>query len=156
MFGCTRYASGCSQAGKNYPGRKKHEGIDLENRYGAPVYAMYDGKAFKRTQYDAETGEVSGAGYYVNITSTINGKKITIGYFHLQNSRRKSGNVKAGDIIGYQGTSGNLKGAIEGGDAVSHVHIKVKDKNNNPIDPRPYLKTKIRDDGSVEIKSKCN
>ena len=63
----------------------------------------------------------------VNITSTVKGKKITIGYFHLQYSRRTSGNVKAGDIIGYQGTSGNLKGAIADKKTVSHVHIKVKD-----------------------------
>lgn len=156
MFGCTRYSTrGCTDGGKNYPGRKKHEGIDLENPYGAPVYAMYDGKASKRTQYD-RTGKVSGAGHYVNITSTVNGKKITIGYFHLQNGRRASGNVKAGDIIGYQGTSGNLKGAIERKETVSHVHIKVKDKNNNAIDPRPYIKTKIRDNGSVETKGKSN
>ena len=53
MFGCTRYSTrGCTEGGKNYPGRKKHKGIDLKNPYGDPVYAMYDGKAIKLTQYN--------------------------------------------------------------------------------------------------------
>ncbi|MEQ9009595.1 MAG: peptidoglycan DD-metalloendopeptidase family protein, partial [Ekhidna sp.] len=106
------------------------------------------------------------AGWFTRIQSTVNGKTIITEYFHMQeNNRVTSGNVLAGQIIGYQGDSGNLKGAIEKGMTVSHVHIKIKEhdgshesdylKNFDPVDPRAYLKTIINDDGASIKDSDC-
>lgn len=142
MYGCTRYGSGCN--GKK--GRtKRHYGLDLEANYGDPIYAMYDGTASIAQQEDGSKG----AGYYVVLTSTIGGDTVKTLYFHMQKDNRVSGIVKAGDIIGYQGDSGNLKGAIESGYTVSHLHIKVK-KNGAIVDPRDYITTEIHDNGDVE------
>jgi murein DD-endopeptidase MepM/ murein hydrolase activator NlpD len=123
-------------------GTKFHNGVDLKNPHGAPIYAMYDGTAKLVTQYDKTGKIIEGAGHYVEVTSTIKGKTVKVLYFHMQKGKRFSGKVKAGTIIGYQGDSGNLKAAIEKGTCESHLHIKVKE-NGKEVDPIPYLRTKF-------------
>jgi hypothetical protein len=135
---CTRSGSGC-------PGnssRKMHDGVDLKNPYGAPIFAMYDGTARIATQYVPGTSIITGAGYHVSITSTINGDTVRNVYFHLQEARRTSGTINAGDIIGYQGVSGNLGSAIAQESTTSHVHIKTR-VNRRKADPLDYLATTI-------------
>ena len=60
----------------------------------------------------------------------------------MQDQNRVSGPVKAGDIIGYQGVSGNLAGAIRKGYSQSHVHVKLEE-NGRKIDPLKYFNTQI-------------
>ena len=144
---CTREGSGCL----GNPSKKMHDGVDIKNIYGAPVYAMYDGTARLATQI--KNGKVDGAGYHISIISTVNGQNIRLVYFHLQENNRKSGIVKAGDIIGYQGDSGNLKAAIEQELTESHVHVKAE-KNGQMADPLEYLATKI-DPRTGQITNPC-
>ena len=106
---CSRSGSGCT----GNTSRKAHNGVDIENPYGAPIYAMYDGTATFATQFKRGTTKIIGSGHQVSITSTINGETVRLVYFHLQESNRINGTVHAGDIIGYQGISGNLGVAIE-------------------------------------------
>jgi len=132
LFGtCTRDSDNSVCA----PKKRYHGGVDLKNPYGAPVYAMFDGVARKQEQE-------GGAGHHVSVSSTVNGKTVRHIYFHLQEGGRASGTVKAGDIIGYQGVSGNLSDALEDNLTVSHVHIKVEE-NGKKVDPLTYLTTKI-------------
>ncbi len=150
LFG-NESSGGCPRTGGNdctTPKNKKHEGLDLVSNYGDPIYAMYGGTA--------STHEFSDAGNLVFIQSVINGQSISIQYFHLQDENRATGTVQAGDIIGYQGVSGNLLGAIVKKKAVSHVHIKMKDANGIPIDPRGYLGTVIDDNGNITENTNCN
>ncbi|MAD97582.1 MAG: hypothetical protein CMB99_09685 [Flavobacteriaceae bacterium] len=159
--GCVRYGGSDCTGDRN----KKHDGIDLESSYGNPIYAMYDGFIYS-TKYDSE-----GAGYYTRIQSTVNGETILISYFHLQKENRilQQSNplryVKAGDIIGYQGDSGNLKNAISEGTVDSHLHIEVRKHNGGNnwgynsyelVDPRDYLKTEIDEKGNTVLNSNCN
>lgn len=139
MFGWTRTQWNKTRT-KIIP--KMHKGVDLKNSYGAPIHAIHGGTAKLITQYNPKTGNVYGAGHYVQVTSKINGKTVKILYFHMQKNNRVSGTVQAGDIIGFQGDSGNLKGAILKGSTVSHVHLKAKE-NGKDVDPLKYLKTKI-------------
>jgi len=135
-------------------GKKFHGGLDIKNLFGEPIFAMYDGIATVRTQTDKK-GKVIGAGYYVNVATKINNKAVIISYFHLQNENRASGNIKAGDIIGYQGDSGNLKPAIEQGLSVSHVHIQVKVDGIN-VAPYDFINTKFNtNDGTVISQNNC-
>jgi len=126
---------------KGIKGRKWHNGVDLKNPYGAPVYAIYDGVASKHVQRD-DKGNLDGAGYYSVVESKVNEKNVRMVYFHLQDANRTTGTVKAGDIIGYQGDSGNLKNGIQQGQAISHLHIKtqVNGVDDNPLN---HIKTKI-------------
>ncbi len=141
MFGKTR--SG---------GTQPHYGLDLKNAYGKPIYALYNGTGRIITQ--TKKGKVVGAGHYVEVSSYINGKNVKILYFHMQQNNRKSGIINAGDIIGYQGDSGNLKNAINQKLSVSHLHLKIKE-NGIPVDPITYLKTKI-DASTGQVITPCN
>ena len=158
--GCKRYgASDCTT-----PRNKKHDGIDIKSDYGDPIFAMYDGFIYS-SKYDRD-----GAGYYTRIQSTINGVTIITSYFHLQKENRllatnPLNHVKAGDIIGYQGDSGNLKNAIANGGVDSHVHIETRkhDGSNswgyshfNLVDPRDYFETKIDSTGVSQSNTNCN
>lgn len=145
---CTRNGSGCL----GEPSRKAHDGVDLKNPYGAPIFASYDGTARLATQY--KDGVIDGAGYHVSITSTINGNELRNVYFHLQKNGRASGIIKAGDIIGYQGVSGNLGRAIKQKSTTSHLHVKTR-LNGLKANPLDFFSTKI-DPNTGTTTSPCN
>ena len=147
---CARYDKDFTCRGVR--GRRKHDGVDLKNPYGAPIFASYDGIAKKATQL--KEGKLDGAGHYVGVTSRVNGKKIRLVYFHLQKNRRTTGTIKAGDIIGYQGVSGNLKSAIEDKNTTSHVHVKAQE-NDKSAEPLDHFKTKINPK-TGEVINPCN
>ena len=138
---------------KGIRGRKWHNGVDLKNPQGAPIYAIYDGISTIHAQRD-DNGKLDGAGYYTAIVSNVNGKTVRMVYFHLQEDNRVTGQVKAGDVIGYQGDSGNLKNGISQGYAISHLHIKTQENGKN-IDPLLHLKTTI-DPSSGQTTNPCN
>ncbi len=60
----------------------------------------------------------------------------------MQQNNRTSGEVKAGDIIGYQGTSGNLGNALKSKTTESHVHVQIYENGvkKNPVD---YFKASL-------------
>jgi hypothetical protein len=139
---------------KGIKNRRRHNGVDLKNPKGAPIYAIYDGTATIHTQKDKKTGILKGAGYYSAIVSNVNGKTVRLVFFHLQENNRLTGNIKAGDIIGYQGDSGNLKIGIAKGYTESHVHIKAQENGAN-VDPLNHFKTKI-DSNTGQTTTACN
>jgi len=138
---------------KGIRGSKWHNGVDIKNPYGAPIYAIYDGNATKHVQRD-DNNELDGAGYYVAIVSNIGGKTVRLVFFHLRENSRVTGSVKAGDIIGYQGDSGNLKSGIADGYTESHVHIKAQENGAN-VNPLNHFKTKI-DLNTGQLINPCN
>lgn len=129
-----KYIKDANGVRKLFP--KWHRGIDIESEPGDPIYAMFDGTVTK------DGSDSEDAGFFVRLKTRINRVNVEILYFHMVDSTRVSGEVKAGDIIGYQGDSGNLKGAIKSGSAVSHVHIKIKE-NGATVDPEDYIKGTI-------------
>ncbi len=134
---CTRTGSGCTAN----PSFRIHDGVDLANPFGAPIYAMYDGVATLATQFD-DQGNVVKAGYHVSIISNVDGDTVRLVFFHMQEEGRVSGAVSAGDVIGYQGVSGNLGNAIAQNITESHVHVKAR-KNGEMANPLDYLTTNI-------------
>ena len=132
-FGCNRYDGKCVGTGDR---DKMHGGLDIKNTYGSPVHAMYDGYVSQSTH------ELPDAGWVGVLSANVSGQDIKIQYFHLQEDNRTTGHINAGDIIGYQGDSGNLAGAIKKGYTESHVHIKItKDQNGQDhlLDPEDYI-----------------
>ena len=101
-----------------------------------------------------DEGKLDGAGYYVAIESNVSGQTVRMVYFHLQKDNRNTGQVKAGEIIGYQGDSGNLKGAIKKGYTESHVHIKAQE-NGTTANPLDHLATKINPN-TGQVTKPCN
>lgn len=100
---------------------KPHGGVDYGVPEGTPVYATKDGVL--SSLYDE-----GGFGNYASINQE-DGK--TTYYGHLSRISIPTGQkVKAGDLIGYSGNSGNSTGP--------HLHFEVRD-GANKIDPLEYL-----------------
>jgi hypothetical protein len=101
---------------------KPHGGIDYGLPEGTPVYAVADGTV-EATPYDAP-----GFGNYIKLVDA-NGAELFYG--HLSSKVVPGGaRVKAGDLVGYSGNSGQSTGA--------HLHFEVR-KNGTKMDPSSYL-----------------
>ncbi|MEC1158695.1 peptidoglycan DD-metalloendopeptidase family protein [Cytobacillus horneckiae] len=102
----------------------QHKGIDIAGGgdLGKPILAFMAGEVIY-SQWN--TG---GYGYLVIIEHENNLKTY---YAHLQKQGIKKGTkVKAGQVIGYMGSTGNSTGP--------HLHFEIR-KADTPVNPRPYL-----------------
>ncbi|MCS7227978.1 MAG: peptidoglycan DD-metalloendopeptidase family protein [Endomicrobia bacterium] len=98
-----------------------HEGIDLKQKYGAPVRAASDGKVIY-------AGWAEGYGKLVILKHR---REYTTYYGHLSKIRVKVGQyVYKGQIIGNVGTTGWTTGP--------HLHFEIR-KNGIPVNPKKVL-----------------
>ena len=76
-----------------------------------------------------DAGFINSAGYSVNIR--VDSKTLMV-YYHMKGIPyvKKGESVKAGDKLGYMGSTGTATGA--------HLHWGIK-KNGKWVDPKPYL-----------------
>jgi len=111
-----------------------HKGLDIETDYFTEVYAAMSGVVER-----VSVGSGSSYGNYIDIRHE-NG--MLTRYAHLghngYNVKKHTGvlvkqgdYVKQGDLIAYAGDTGNVSG--------THLHFEIRDKNNNPVDPKLYL-----------------
>ncbi len=99
-----------------------HTGIDLAGPFGTPIVAAADGVI--------AAADVSTVGYGNHIIIAHSGGLLTL-YGHLEAMMVKPGDaVKAGQVIGLLGSTGNSTGP--------HCHFEVR-VNGAPVDPRPFL-----------------
>jgi hypothetical protein len=106
----------------HYRGRSGgHKGLDIQVTMGSPVFAVHAGSVHTVSEPD-------GAGYYVVLTNASNAR-ICLWYFHLRKDTHPKGQVRAGEIVGYLGRTGNIN-RVEGPPArglphtPSHVHMQ--------------------------------
>jgi murein DD-endopeptidase MepM/ murein hydrolase activator NlpD len=109
------------QAGLNW--MSAHTGIDFPVSEGTPVMAATDGTV--TTKYDVSFGNMA-------VVTAPDGTETW--YCHLSSTKIRSGQVKAGDTIGYSGSSGNSTGP--------HLHFEVHPGGGSAIDPLPWLRSK--------------
>ncbi|WP_417801316.1 M23 family metallopeptidase [Streptomyces ovatisporus] len=109
------------QAGLNW--MSVHTGIDFPVSEGTPVMAATDGTV--TTKYDVSFGNMA-------VVTAPDGTETW--YCHLSSTKIRSGEVKAGDTIGYSGSSGNSTGP--------HLHFEVHPGGGEAIDPLPWLRSK--------------
>lgn len=145
-----------SAYGVSRGGSRKHTGVDYvigEGTFKAPLVAAWSGKVSNVVQSNSTTGY----GNYVDIIHD-NGYKTR--YAHLDSVKVSKGqNVKAGDLIGTIGNTGNV---LSGGKVVSleqrktgagaHLHFEIHKKvkgNYETVDPVPYLEGKSKAYGSI-------
>lgn len=108
-----------------------------------------------------------GLGFFVTVQSYVNGEYYTHQYGHLQQTGRPANGsqITAGQLIGLQGLSGNLGGAVVDGLTVPHTHIVVKKRTgtgwdlkndySNPINPEQILTTKFDQNGNPVSGTDC-
>ncbi|WP_434626663.1 M23 family metallopeptidase [Chromobacterium sp. CV08] len=98
---------------------RMHSGIDYAASAGTPIVAPADGELVKVAR---ENG-------YGNVVMIRHNPKLTTLYAHMRafgKGIRAGGKVKAGDVIGYVGSTGRSTGA--------HLHFEVR-VNDQPVDP---------------------
>jgi len=104
-------------------GGRRHEGVDIIAPTGIPIYAVTSGQvSFRSNRLGGNTVSLlgdSGNRYY---------------YAHL--SRYEGGNryVVQGEIIGYNGDSGNAKFSTP------HLHFQIMPGNGRPVNPYPSVR----------------
>jgi murein DD-endopeptidase MepM/ murein hydrolase activator NlpD len=99
-----------------------HPGIDIKGQYGDPIFATADGVVDRCDWY----------GGYGNAVVLNHSYSYQTLYGHMTKVNVEQGQeVKAGDLIGYMGSTGRSTGP--------HVHYEVR-KDGIDIDPVPYLK----------------
>ena len=125
-------------------GARGHNGIDIYAPYApspleTPVLALFDGKV----EYRPVAVRTNAAGNRAVLSCTIAGKPYNLIYGHLSRFAGRS-EVKAGDIIGYAGCSGNADTAGECrkcGDCrinSGHIHLiamEIVGKESIVVDP---------------------
>jgi murein DD-endopeptidase MepM/ murein hydrolase activator NlpD len=100
-------------------GGRRHEGIDMAASRGTPVSAVADGDAeFKR----------SGLGGNAIWLVTESGDRFY--YAHLDAWEGQSRSVRAGEVIGYVGSTGNAGG--------NHLHFEIR-RDDRAINPFPAV-----------------
>ncbi|MCZ7417096.1 M23 family metallopeptidase [Streptomyces sp. WMMC897] len=109
------------QAGLNWI--SVHTGVDFPVGYGTPVKAATDGTI--TTKWDFAYGNMI-------ILTAPDGTETW--YCHLSSTRIRSGQVKAGDTIGYAGNSGNSTGP--------HLHFEVRPGGGSAVDPVAWFRAK--------------
>ncbi len=100
-----------------------HEGLDMFAPAGTPVLAPVSGTV------TFTSDSLAGNAAVLNGTDTWH-------YFagHLSKFGKK-GQVKAGDIIGYVGSSGNADGTSP------HLHLEMRPQDGRPTNPWSYMRT---------------
>lgn len=119
--------------------KKMHNGIDLvalNRSWAATDYiTAHTGGTVESVGYNASCG------YYVNIRVS---KRTVMVYYHLRESAyvKKGAKVKAGEKLGYMGSTGTATGA--------HLHWGIK-RDGKWIDPKPYLYKDYTEEGELTV-----
>lgn len=107
-------------------GSRYHEGIDLMAAMGAPIVAVVSGTIVR-------PGETPISGIRLWIRGD-NGDEYF--YCHLSGfapGTREGARVKAGDVVGYVGMTGDAQGTVP------HLHFEIHPGGGGPIRPYPLV-----------------
>ncbi len=106
-------------------GERAHEGVDIFAPRGTPVVAVADG--YIETARNTPTG-----GLAIWLKGATG--ELTYYYAHLDELHVRAGTwVRAGDVIGRVGNTGNARGARP------HLHFGIYRPGTIPLDPAPLL-----------------
>jgi murein DD-endopeptidase MepM/ murein hydrolase activator NlpD len=114
-----------------------HNGIDLAAPAGKPIYAAADG-----TVANCDTGEAAYGNWCTirHTVSTKNGpRNIVTLYGHMRTFVAHPGQkVSQGDLIGYEGNTGNTTRLIYGPERGYHLHFTVFDAQGYTVTKGAY------------------
>ncbi|MGW4384667.1 M23 family metallopeptidase, partial [Kitasatospora sp. NPDC004531] len=98
----------------------RHTGVDFPVQSGTPVLAVTEGTV--STAWHPAYGRVA------TVTAPDGTRTL---YGHLRAFRLTHGPVRAGEVIGWSGSTGNSTGP--------HLHFEVRPADGIPVDPVPWL-----------------
>lgn len=107
-------------------GARYHEGVDMFAPLGAPIIAPVDGVV--------TYGSAATPGKF----ATLKGSNGWQYYSAHLSKTAKGGKVKAGDVIGYVGNTGDAKGGA------THLHLEIRPLDGRPVNPFPVVSAACR------------
>ncbi|UCC72591.1 MAG: M23 family metallopeptidase [Gemmatimonadota bacterium] len=116
-----------------------HHAIDVTCAWGTPVVSPVDGEVPTGTwTYRGEArpwvGRSERGGYYAWIRDA-EGNTHYFAHLAEPSPLRPGQSVRAGQLVGYCGESGNAHGGCP------HLHYQIRDRYNQPINPFPLLRS---------------
>lgn len=125
---------GYGNTGFTVLGYNFHNGIDLAAPAGTPIYAAADG-----TVTSCDTGEAAYGNWCAikHSVSTKSGtRQIITLYAHMRTIKVKVGqSVSQGDLVGYEGNTGNTTRLLYGEKRGFHLHLTVFDAEGFGVAP---------------------
>jgi murein DD-endopeptidase MepM/ murein hydrolase activator NlpD len=100
----------------------RHTGQDFSGSHGDPVRSVGDGRIVS-TGWD---------GAYGQKLVVEHGDGTVSWYAHLSSYEKTTGRVRAGEVIGRVGSTGNSTG--------SHLHLEIRPGNGDPVEPIGWLR----------------
>ncbi|MGO3084467.1 peptidoglycan DD-metalloendopeptidase family protein [Ancrocorticia populi] len=117
-----------------------HNGIDIAQGAGTPIYAFADGVV-------SAAGPATGFGQWIIIDHNIEGQVISTVYGHMMEDGlhvKVGDQVKAGQHIADEGYNGEVSPPGPGG---AHLHFEVHEggyfTGGGPVNPRPWLEKAV-------------
>jgi murein DD-endopeptidase MepM/ murein hydrolase activator NlpD len=103
-------------------GGRRHEGVDMLAPMGTPIFAVVSGTVrFSQNRLGG------------NAVSLVGDNGNRYYYAHLSRYEGSSRRVTQGELIGYNGDTGNATG-------VPHLHFEVRPGNGLPVNPTPSVR----------------
>jgi murein DD-endopeptidase MepM/ murein hydrolase activator NlpD len=116
-----------------------HNGIDIAAPAGQPIYAAADGEVIYTDKSDASYGNWVAIKH--NISTKNGSSQIITLYGHFRSFKVSPGQqVKQGDVIGYEGNTGNTTKKLYGPERGYHIHFGVYDAEGFGVNPGAYTK----------------
>lgn len=109
--------------GEPREGGRRHQGNDIFALRGTPVVAVVSGSV--RAHYSGNAGKML---YLYGSDGN------SYEYMHLDGFAVSQGEVAAGQVIGYVGSTGNARGGSP------HLHFEIHPGGGGPINPYPILR----------------
>lgn len=131
--GLIKPTSGVLTSGFRTAQRPGHQGIDIADQEGTPVWAAADG-VIADVENSCVIGDTGCGGGYGNLVFINHANGLQTRYAHLQKGSvtvSAGQQVKQGQIIGRQSDTGNSRG--------THLHFEVRE-NGTAVDPLKYIK----------------
>ncbi len=114
-----------------------HNGIDVAGPAGQPIYAAADGDVIYTDHSDASFGNWVAVKHSV-VTKNGSSQLVTV-YGHMQSFKAYVGqHLSQGDLIGYEGNSGNTTKKLYGPERGYHLHFGVYDAEGFGVNPGKY------------------
>jgi murein DD-endopeptidase MepM/ murein hydrolase activator NlpD len=129
---------GFGKTGFTALGYNSHNGIDIAAPPGQPIYSAADGTvAHCGSNDEAAYGNWCTVKHYID-TKTGQRCVVTL-YAHMRSYKVAAGSkVARGDLIGYQGNTGNTTRLIYGPSRGYHLHFSVFDCDGYTVTPGKY------------------
>jgi murein DD-endopeptidase MepM/ murein hydrolase activator NlpD len=117
------YSMSAGYGASSYLWSSSHTGQDFSAPAGTPVRTVGDGRIVS----------ASWDGSYGQKVVVVHADGTETWYCHLSSFVRTSGTVKAGDVIGRVGSTGNSTG--------NHLHLEVR-PGDSPVEPMSWLRAR--------------